>query len=305
MSVRVRVPGTSANLGPGFDSLGIAVDLWNEVEVVPNDSGRFTVDVQGAGAKWLPRDRRNLLVRILLQTTAQLGGSLSGAHLRAVNGVPQSGGLGSSASAVVAGVAAALALHTGGQPDRDEVFRLASACEGHPDNAAPAVYGGATIAYTDAEGLPRCASMTVDESIHAVLLVPDYTTKTSAMRMLQPESVPVADAVFNLSRSALLVHALGEDPSLLFEATEDRLHQPYRAQAMPATDRMITDLRTQGHAAALSGAGPTVLVLATSSAEADAVAAADGLVDSASNDTPVRWKSHRVAIAAEGATVEL
>lgn len=297
--VSVSVPATAANLGPGFDTLGLALDRWNTVEVAPAPGRGVTLQIEGAGADELPRDETNLVVRVLLDTLEHLGVHPGGLQVRAINDIPQSGGLGSSASAVVAAVAAALALTTGRLPDADEVFAHAARIEGHPDNAAPAVYGGATVAYLDATGAPAAARIDVAAGITPVILVPDYAAATNAIRLLQPEQVPLADAVFNVSRAALLVHALQGAPENLFEATEDRLHQPYRAEAMPATARLIESLRAHGHAAVLSGAGPTVLVLARDAAEAD-------IVLRHPLDTPgVRWNGHRLPIAAQGARVEL
>lgn len=302
--LRVRVPATTANLGPGFDALGLALGLWNEVTVEPDGSGRIRVDVHGSGRGRLPRDERHLVVRTMLDTLDRLGSRdrLDGARVIARNEVPQSGGLGSSASAVVAGVAAALWLHTGALPDRDELFRLASAAEGHPDNAAPAVYGGGTIAWQDDSGA-HAVPIAVDPRVTPVILVPDYQVRTAETRRLLPERVPLADAVFDVSRAALLVRALEARPDLLPAATEDRLHQPYRAEAMRPTAELIGRLRGAGHAAVLSGAGPTVLVLAQSPVEADAVVAQAPARTAGAGGLEVRWRARRVAVARDGATV--
>lgn len=297
--VSVSVPATAANLGPGFDTLGLALDRWNTVEVTPVDGQGVTLEIEGTGADELPRDETNLVVRVLLDTLEHLGVRPGGLRVRAINDIPQSGGLGSSASAVIASVAAALALATGRVPNSDEVFAHAARIEGHPDNAAPAVYGGATVAYLDAAGAPAAARIEITADITPVIFVPDYAAATNAIRLLQPDQVPLADAVFNVSRAALLVQALQGAPENLFEATEDRLHQPYRAEAMPATAKLISGLRSRGHAAVLSGAGPTVLVLARDAAEADAV-------QQYPLDTPgVHWSVHRLPIATQGARVEL
>ena len=272
--VQVTVPATAANLGPGFDAMGLAVDICNTAVFVPGGAG-IRVEVHGEGSGVLPEDETNLVAATLLECLRRLGAAVpTGLRIVCENRIPQSGGLGSSAAAVVQGAAAARALHDG-RADRDRVFALAAALEGHPDNAAPAVYGGATIAYRAGEsqqpGRPipttvvdtavRIARLPVLPDLACAVLVPDYSVPTSAARAVQPERVPLADAIFNATRTALLTRALTAAPELLFEATADRLHQPYRAALMAPTAALLRALRADGYAAFLAGAGPTAMVL--------------------------------------------
>ncbi|TDQ47972.1 homoserine kinase [Actinorugispora endophytica] len=264
-AVTVRTPATSANLGPGFDSLGLALDLFDEVEAVVRDDRRITVAVEGEGAGDVPLDDTHLVVRAMRAAFDSIGGEMPGIDLRCRNAVPHGRGLGSSASAIVAGVTAAAALAgvrgTGaGEVDRDWVFRTAADMEGHPDNVAPCVYGGFTIAWRGA-GAWRALSSRPSPRVLPVLCVPGDSLSTERARGLLPESVPHADAAFSAGRSALLVAAVSGHPELLFEATEDRLHQSYRAGAMPGSAALVESLRGDGLAAVVSGAGPTVLVL--------------------------------------------
>lgn len=253
----VRVPATSANLGPGFDSLGLALSLYDEVTAQLSD--RTVVDIAGEGAGELPTDEQHLIVRAIWETFAELGEKPAGVRLRCVNRIPQARGLGSSSAAIVAGVTLANAL-TGGRLSRSGELRLAGRIEGHPDNVAPCLLGGFTIAWME-RGEARAVSLTPHPSIKPVVLVPGETGLTAQARAALPAQVPHHDAAFNAGRAALLAHALTKAPELLFEATEDRLHQEYRAPGMPATAALVRRLRDAGVAATVSGAGPAVLAL--------------------------------------------
>ncbi|WP_051400187.1 homoserine kinase [Haloechinothrix halophila] len=263
-AVRVRVPASTANLGPGFDTLGMALGRYDHIEVRTLAEPGLSVDVTDAGAGGIedvPRDESHLVVRVLRRTFDHLGIAPAGLALRCENTIPHARGLGSSAAAVVAGAAAAYALAD--QPlDTDAVLRIAAEFEGHVDNAAASLLGGAVIAWQD-EGGGRWHAERIppDPTIRPVVAIPEQRSSTDATRGLLPETVPHGDAVFSAGRAALAVHALTAAPELLVAATADRLHQHYRAPAYPATAHLIEALRKSGVAAAVSGAGPTVLAL--------------------------------------------
>jgi homoserine kinase len=262
--VRVRVPATSANLGPGFDALGVALSLYDELEVRALGSAGVTVEVTGEGAGDVPDDETHLVVRALRVALDHVGAPQTGLHLVCHNRIPHGRGLGSSAAAVVAGIVAAreLVAEPDALPD-ETVLALATAMEGHPDNAAPAVLGGATIAWTDTStGAVGATRIAVHPDLAPVAVVPAVQLSTKAARGVLPRSVPHVDAAFQAGRAALLVHALGADPSLLLAATEDRLHQEYRRSVMRDSMALVDALRSHGVAAVVSGAGPTVLALA-------------------------------------------
>ena len=263
-SVVVRVPATSANLGPGFDTLGLALSVYDELVVDQLDTDAIEIEVEGEGGAEVPRDESHLVIRSMRYAYEAMGRRMPGVRLRARNVIPHGRGMGSSGAAVVAGLLAAKGLLTGDvEIGENTLLRLATELEGHPDNVAPALFGGLTIAWMD-EGVPEHKKLLVHRGVAPLVLVPEFTMSTSVARSLQPLQVPREDAVFNVSRSALLIAALTQSPELLLAATEDKLHQNYRAQAMPETDRLVRALRADGFAAVVSGAGPSVLVLADS-----------------------------------------
>lgn len=271
-AVHVRVPATSANLGPGFDSAGLALSMYDDVVVRATSSG-LDVVVEGEGAGALPRDESHLLVRSLRAAFDRLGGQPPGLALHCTNRIPQARGLGSSSAAIVAAVVAAVATVDGGDEILDPAgqLELADRLEGHPDNVAACLLGGVTFAWTEPTG-PRAVRLDPAAELAPVAFVPSTTASTAEVRGLLPATVPYADAVHNASRAALLPLALTRDPALLLAATDDRLHQDYRAPAMPATARLVAALRADGVPAVVSGAGPTVLAL-TTRADQDEVAA--------------------------------
>lgn len=273
--VRVRVPATSANLGPGFDALGLALGLHDELDVRAVAGPGVRVEVEGEGAGSVPDDETHLVVRALRTALDHVGAPQSGLHLVCRNRIPHGRGLGSSAAAVVAGILAARGLLA--EPDvldDDTALALATQLEGHPDNAAPALLGGLTVAWTDGvpspdatqgDALPvgvRAARLTVHDDVAPVAIVPGDHLSTRAARGVLPTHVPHADAAWQAGRAALLVEAVGRRPDLLLAATADRLHQDYRRQVMPASLALVDRLRAHGVAAVVSGAGPTVLALA-------------------------------------------
>ncbi|HVE64166.1 MAG TPA: homoserine kinase [Mycobacteriales bacterium] len=286
--VRVRVPATSANLGPGFDSLGLALALYDDVVVRIADSG-LHVDVAGEGAEDLPRDKRHLVVRAVRAAFDALGGQPRGLEVVCANRIPQGRGLGSSAAAIVAGITAARHLVLGGMTDHD-ALALAVALEGHPDNVAAALLGGLTVAWSGATDV-RATRIGLHPDLCAVVLVPNSRSSTAKARRMLPETVPHADAAWSAGRAALLVEAVSRTPDLLFDATEDVLHQPYRAEAMPRTAALLRSLRGKGVAAAISGAGPSLIALGVSPGELDAVAAG----------APRGWTAQRLDIDRNGA----
>ncbi|MGW4500003.1 homoserine kinase [Micromonospora sp. NPDC004336] len=259
--VRVRVPATSANLGPGFDALGLALTLHDDVAAEVTGGG-VTVTVTGEGAGELPADDRHLVVRAMRATFDALGGQPPGLAVECVNRIPQARGLGSSSAAIVAGVLLARALVTDGEARLDDAaaLRLAAGIEGHPDNVAPCLLGGFTLAWTEPSGA-RAVSLPVAPGVRPTVFVPGERGLTAAARAALPPTVPHGDAALNAGRAALLVHAMTTDPALLLPATVDRLHQDYRADGMPGTAALVRALRAVGVAAVVSGAGPTVLAL--------------------------------------------
>jgi homoserine kinase len=287
--VTVVVPATSANLGPGFDSLGLALSLHDTVEARVAESG-VTVQVTGVGESHSWRPDQHLVIRAMRAGFAATGGQPPGIGVRSRNEVPQSFGLGSSAAAIVSGLLAARGLAAAREaaadpadvlPDAD-VLRLACEIEGHPDNVAACLAGGLTIAFHTAAGL-GVARLTPLAGLAPVLCVPAVPVATSAARKALPDQVPHADAAANSARAALLIVALTSRPDLLLPATEDFLHQRYRAAAMPRTAALVAMLREAGIPAVVSGAGPSVLALtvdgqAAGAAEAVRIATqADGL----------------------------
>lgn len=257
-TIAVGVSATSANLGPGFDCLGLALDWRERVELTVLPSG-FTIEVSGEGADLIPRDESHLIIRSVLMGLADLGVRVGGLRLAGHNTIPHGRGLGSSSAAIVAGLVAAAAL-AGVPLDRTWLIRRAAAIEGHPDNVAAAAYGGLVLAYEGRSGV-EAVRLGLDPTVGAAILVPELPVETARARSLLPDAVSHVDAAANAGRAALLVHALAHEPDRLWEATRDWLHQAYREPAMPRTYALVTELRAAGYAAVVSGAGPAVLVL--------------------------------------------
>jgi len=300
--VTVRVPATSANLGPGFDTLGLALAYYDVLEVEVREAPGATVAVTGFGSTDssapVPTDESNLVVKAIAHAFEWAKQPMPGLNLRANNIIPHSRGMGSSSAAIVSGLLAAVGLLEGiSSFDEQTLLTLATDMEGHPDNVAPALFGGLTIAWTDETGAHQKKLM-VHRGVSPLVLVPSFTMSTKLARSLQPEQVPHEDAIFNVSRSSLLVAALTQSPELLFTATEDKLHQNYRAAAMPETDALITALRAAGFAAVVSGAGPSVLVLCSDPSQRLAA------IEVARKHQDTVWEPHMLAVDFKGATVE-
>jgi homoserine kinase len=309
-TIRVRVPATSANLGPGFDSLGLALGLHDVVEARVTSAG-LSIEVAGEGADTVAAGEAHLVVRAMRQTFEILDGQPPGLVLRCANRIPHGRGLGSSAAAIVSGVLAARALTDHGEqrlPD-DGVLRLAAGLEGHPDNVAACLLGGLTVAWAGAGG-PRAVTLSPLRAIVPVVFVAPRPLSTEKARGVLPETVPHADAAANAGRSALLIAALTSDaarePGALLDATRDWLHQPYRAGVMPETARLVCRLREAGVPAVVSGAGPSVLAFAVRPGTADAPSSAslDGL-DSTSRYMGIGWDISVLDVDRLGASIHL
>jgi homoserine kinase len=266
--IQVQVPATSANLGPGFDSFGLALAMHDRYVAQILDDAGLDIDVTGEGADEVPRTDKNLLVKAMNKGFDFLGGKPKGIAVRALNVIPHGRGLGSSASAIVGGLCLARALVLTGidKMSDEKLLQLATEMEGHPDNAAAALYGNAVVAWQEdqhGKEIAQAISLSVDTRIRAIAFIPSTAVATSKARKMLPETIPHRDAARNSANSALLVHALTLRPDLLFRATQDFLHQSYRSEAMPASFALLTKLRGAGVAAFISGAGPTVLALHT------------------------------------------
>lgn len=270
--MQVEVPASSANLGPGFDSFGLALAMHDRYVAQVLDESVLDIDISGEGADELPRNDKNLLVKAMHKGFDFLGGRPKGLAIRALNVNPHGRGLGSSASAIVGGLVLARALVLNGEDKMSDqqLLSLATEMEGHPDNVSASLFGGATISWIDSHAAvgkgkmsAQSIQLSVDTRIRAIAYIPDKSLATAKARKLLPETIPFADAVRNTSNAAILSHALTLRPDLLFIATEDFLHQSYRREAMPESIALMNKLRGAGVAAFISGAGPTVLALHT------------------------------------------
>jgi homoserine kinase len=299
--VVVRAPASSANLGPGFDALGLALSMY-DVAVVRVISGGLEIEVSGEGSATAAAGENHLVVRAMRAAFDRLGGQPPGLALRSLNTIPHGRGLGSSAAAVITGILAARGLTADGPgllPDA-AVLGLATELEGHPDNVAACLHGSLTIAWTTDSGLPRMVRLPVLDEIRPVLCVPAEAFPTESARGVLPATVPHRDAAANAARSALLIAALTRVPAVLFDATEDYLHQNYRAGVMPQTADLLGRLRAAGVAATVSGAGPSVLAIAVAGAEPG-----PDLVDSIAAETGIGWRISPLDVDRHGATLQM
>ncbi|MBA4025790.1 MAG: homoserine kinase [Gordonia sp.] len=277
----IRVPASSANLGPGFDCLGIALGIYDDISATVGEPG-LRISVSGEGAHGVPLDDAHLVVRAINSGLEAAGVTVPGLDVQCRNSIPHSRGLGSSASAVVGGLAVAdglvRAAGVGNPLSTETLIQLASDFEGHPDNASASVLGGAVVSWSESVVSPVgdgtagstpgvgyfARTLAVHPAIRAFVMIPQFESSTAITRGLLPDAVARTDAVFNVSRTALAVVALTAEPDLLMPATQDRLHQEYRAPVMPATATLVQWLRERGVPATVSGAGPTVLALTAS-----------------------------------------
>lgn len=298
VGVEVVVPATSANLGPGFDSLGLALGLHDHLVAMVTDDPGVLVTVEGEGASALPTDERHLVAQAMVAAWDEMGVEPAGVVLRCTNAIPQGRGLGSSAAAIVAGILLARGLAEQGEEllPEGEILGLATRMEGHPDNVAAALLGGFTTAWVDSDDTHASAvTRTVHTSVAPVIFIPPAPLSTREARGLLADSVRRSDAVFNVGRTALLAHALVSDPSMLFPATEDRLHQDARAQIYPAAHDLVVGLRSLGISAVVSGAGPSVLALTRGADERDAAIA----------ESPGDWTALAIPVDGSGARVRI
>jgi homoserine kinase len=284
--VSVRTPASSANLGPGFDALGLALTLYDELTAEVLEAPGLEIEISGEGAGDVPRTRDHLVVTAMTATFDLLGERPPGLRLSCVNTIPHGRGLGSSAAAIVGGVFLARALVVDGDDRVDDgaAYQLAVDLEGHPDNVAAAMFGGLTIAWIDGAA---AAVQRLDTEVEVTAFVPPVAVSTEKARGLLPETVPHRDAALNAGRAALLVAALTVAPERLISATEDMIHQSYRADAMPESYKLLRALRVDGIPTIISGAGPTVLCFAR------------GIQDRA----PAGWSILELGVDQEGARI--
>lgn len=299
-SVKVRVPGTSANCGPGFDCLGVACTIYNELELTLLEEERLDIEITGDGAENIPVDERNIVWRSIQKLLERAGKAqeYKGAIIRMDNGVPLSRGLGSSATAIVGGLKAANECLGNPFTNRD-LLQLATEIEGHPDNVAPAIFGGFTISIVR-NGKPECFSLMPKLPLKLVVTVPDFFLPTKAARAVLPAEVPMKDAVFNIGRAAMLTAALCKgNKSFLRSVFDDALHQPYRAKLIPGMYDVFKAARAAGAlGASMSGAGPCLIAFTVENADAVGMAMQDAF---AKNN--VKSQYHVFDIDGTGATV--
>ena len=299
-SVKVRVPGTSANCGPGFDCLGVACTIYNELELTLLEEERLDIEITGDGAENIPVDERNIVWRSIQKLLERAGKAqeYKGAIIRMDNGVPLSRGLGSSATAIVGGLKAANECLGNPFTNRD-LLQMATEIEGHPDNVAPAIFGGFTISIVR-NGKPECFSLMPKLPLKLVVTVPDFFLPTTAARAVLPAEVPMKDAVFNIGRAAMLTAALCKgNKSFLRSVFDDALHQPYRAKLIPGMYDVFKAARAAGAlGASMSGAGPCLIAFTVENADAVGMAMRDAF---AKNN--VKSQYHVFDIDGTGATV--
>jgi homoserine kinase len=274
-AIRIQIPATTANLGPGFDCLGMALSLYNEIEIemlqaddnpplMPLDyrpAGAYEIFIDGEGSIELPRDVGNLIARSMQRVFDQINFEHHGLRIRSINRIPLMGGLGSSSAAIVGGLIAANEL-SGNQLTHTELLTLAIEIEGHPDNVAPALFGGLVIVASDQRG-PIVSQVEVPE-MKVVLVTPNLRVSTEEARRLIPKTILHSDAVFNAGRVALVAQALSSgDYDLLGRAMDDRLHQPFRKHLITGYDEVMGAAKSAGASAmAISGSGPSLIAFA-------------------------------------------
>ncbi|WP_445257993.1 homoserine kinase [Nocardioides aurantiacus] len=297
--VTVEVPATSANLGPGFDCLGLALELADTLVAQVRPEG-LAIEVEGEAADQVPRDERHLVLRSMQVAFTALDGPPPGLRLHCTNRIPHSRGMGSSSAAIVGGLVLARALVPDGAARLDDaaLLALANRIEGHPDNVAPALLGGFVVSGQAGE-VVWAQRVDLDPRVRAVVAVPSYAVATAVARGLLPAQVTHADAAANTGRAALLVAALAGEPGLLLRATEDFLHQQHREPAMPETLAVVAALRADGVPAVISGAGPTVLAFVTDGA----TVGASEVPDVVARHVPAGWTVLPQAVGGPGARV--
>jgi len=262
IAVKVSVPGTTANCGPGFDAVGIACTVYNDLELVLSTEGGLVIEVEGEGKEVIPTDERNIVWQVVETVLQRVGKAYQGIHIKMYNRIPLARGLGSSAAAIVAGLVAANAA-TGNTLGKDELLNMATAIEGHPDNVAPAIFGGITISVMQGNQA-RYLRFVPPAKLNMVVAIPDFSLSTHSARQVLPQELPFEDAVFNISHTALVIGALcqGEFQHLSY-ALEDKMHQPYRQHLIPGMQQVFAAALEHGAlGVAISGAGPCLIAFA-------------------------------------------
>lgn len=287
----MAVPASSANLGPGFDAVGLGLDIWDEVSAIATAEPGWHIEVAGEGAGAVPLDEHHLVAQAMRLVFDTVGVRPAGIRLACVNAIPHGKGIGSSAAAIIGGLALGRALIAEGEHalSDDDLLQLAMRMESHPDNISASLFGGLTLSWVEDSGRAQSVRMNLHDDIALVLAIPTDAVPTEKARAALPAQVSMADAVFNVSRAAILAEALTRRPELLLEATRDRLHQEPRRTMYKASMALVDDLRERGVAAVISGAGPTVLAFA----RAETV----GVV---TESAPADWQVRRVAVASRG-----
>ncbi|MFA5385246.1 MAG: homoserine kinase [Eubacteriales bacterium] len=272
--IRVQVPATTANLGPGFDCLGMALQLYNTVEMQRISSG-LHIEVHGEGSRDIARDEKNIVYQAAMRLFKQAGKSPEGLKIKLTNNIPIARGLGSSAAAIIGGLIAANTL-IGGDLSHKEILSLATTLEGHPDNVAPALLGGIVVSVPVDSDI-KYMKINPPPGLKAIMAIPDFFVMTKRAREILPQQISLQDAVFNLGRLALLLTALSQgDFNMLSTAMEDRIHQPYRSNLVPGLKKVLAAARLAGaRGVCISGAGPSLLALADNNFESIAQAMKD------------------------------
>lgn len=263
VAVKVCVPGTTANCGPGFDAVGIACTVYNDLELILSKQGSLVIEIEGEGKDVIPTDESNIVWQVIQTVLQKVGQEYQGVYIKMYNRIPLARGLGSSAAAIVAGIFAANAA-TGNTLSKEEMFDMATAIEGHPDNVAPAIFGGITVSIMQ-EQQARYLRFVPPEKLSMVVAIPDFNLSTHAARQVLPQTVPFKDAVFNISRTALVIGALcqGQFEHLRY-ALEDKIHQPYREHLIPGMQQVFNAALAHGAlGVAMSGAGPCLIAFAS------------------------------------------
>lgn len=260
-TVVVKVPGTSANCGPGFDCLGLAVTIYNELELTLLEENKLVIESKGEGSESIPTDEKNIVwksAKMILERSGQAD-KFKGAIIKMDNKIPMSRGLGSSAAAIVAGLFAANEI-VGNKFTKQDILKFATEIEGHPDNVAPAIFGGFTVSVVE-NGQVQTFSFLPKIKLKLIVAVPNFQLSTRTARQVLPKTVPMKDAIFNISRASMLVAALlnGKEKFLSY-AFDDALHQPYRKNLVPGMNEVFESAKKSGAlGVALSGAGPCLI----------------------------------------------
>ena len=293
-AVGIRVPASSANIGPGFDAMGLALEIHDEIIAMVTEDAGVLVEVEGEGSGEVPLDERHLVVQAMNIAFEKMGVKPAGFVVKCRNAIPHGRGLGSSAAAIIGGIVIARELVVGGSDllPNAEVLNLALSLENHPDNLSASLYGGFTVSWLESAHSAGSVCVNVHPDVIPIVVVPPHALETTKARGVLPETVPLSQAVHNLSRAALLVHAMSTDPNLLLPATDDALHQYHRADIYPETAQLLQQIRAQGVAAVASGAGPAVLILLNKAQTPD--------LNTLQTLLPVDWTIVAVPIDREG-----